>query len=147
MSSYIEKNDLKQGYNVYIDSAVDDKGTLMDVGLLIMEEGDTWKYHEKDKEVALLLFEGKVTYSWDGKSCEAERPNCFHHEAYCLLASCDTEITLTAQAHSEIFVQATKNDNKYESVMYTPDTVQTQHAGSNGELMGCMQREIKTFFD
>ena len=65
MSSYIEKNDLKQGYNVYIDSAVDDKGTLMDVGLLIMEEGDTWKYHEKDKEVALLLFEGKVTYSWD----------------------------------------------------------------------------------
>ena len=46
MSSYIEKNDLKRGYNVYIDSDVDDLGTLMDVGLLIMEEGDTWTYHE-----------------------------------------------------------------------------------------------------
>ena len=32
-------------------------------------------------------------------------------------------------------------------VMYTPETIQTQHAGSNGELLGCMQREIKTFFD
>ena len=31
--------------------------------------------------------------------------------------------------------------------MYTPDTVQTQHAGSKGELMGAMEREIKTFFD
>ena len=31
--------------------------------------------------------------------------------------------------------------------MYTPDTVQTQHAGCHGELLGCMEREIKTFFD
>ena len=32
-------------------------------------------------------------------------------------------------------------------MLYTPETVQTQHAGANGELMGCMRREIKTFFD
>ena len=147
MSSYIEKNDLKRGYNVYIDSDADDLGTMMDVGLLIMEDGDTWHYHETTKEVAVLLFEGKVTYQWGDKTIEAERANCFHHEAYCLLAGCDTDITITAHAHSEIYVQATRNPEKYEAVMYTPDTVQVQHAGSNGELMGCMQREIKTFFD
>ena len=31
--------------------------------------------------------------------------------------------------------------------MYAPEDTQVQHAGSNGELMGCMQREIKTLFD
>ena len=32
-------------------------------------------------------------------------------------------------------------------MLYTPETIQVQHAGANGELMGCMRREIKTFFD
>lgn len=31
--------------------------------------------------------------------------------------------------------------------MYTPDKVQVEHKGFGGELMGCMSREIKTFFD
>ena len=147
MSAYIEKNDLRRGYNVYIDSEADDLGTMMDVGLLIMEEGDSWHYNEAEKEVAILLFEGSVTYEWDGKSAEAVRPDCFHHEAWCLLAGCGTNITLTAHSHSEIYVQATRNAEPYEAVMYTPETVQVQHAGAGGELMGCMQREIKTFFD
>ena len=36
--TYMEKNaELVRGYNSYIDSAADDFGTMMDVGLLIME--------------------------------------------------------------------------------------------------------------
>ena len=58
-----------------------------------------------------------------------------------------TKITLTAHSHSELYMQDTLNEKDYEPVMYTPETVQTQHAGSKGELMGAMEREIKTFFD
>ena len=36
------------------------------------------------------------------KTVEADRPNCFHHEAYCLLAPKGTKITLTAHSHSEL---------------------------------------------
>ena len=146
--SYMNKNaELKQGYNAYIDASVDDMGTQMDVGLLVMEDGDTFIFEEPQKEIAVLLFAGKVTYQWNGETVEAERPDCFRHEAYCLLASRGTKITLTAHGHSELYVQKTINENDYTPVMYTPETIQTQHAGSNGELMGCMQREIKTFFD
>ncbi|MBQ6207055.1 MAG: 5-deoxy-glucuronate isomerase [Oscillospiraceae bacterium] len=141
------KPEVKRGYNVYIDEATNQMGTMMNVGLLVMEDGDAYEYESAEKEVAILLFEGKVTYEWDGKVCEAERPDCFHYEAYCLLASKGTKIKLTAHAHSELYMQDTLNENKYESVMYTPETVQTQRAGSNGELMGCMRRDIKTFFD
>jgi len=141
------KKEIKRGYNSYIDETTNQMGTMMNVGLLVMEDGDTYSYESPDKEVAILLFEGKVTYAWDGKVCEANRPDTFHHEAYCLLASKGTKITLTAHAHSELYMQDTLNDNKYESVMYTPETVQVQEAGSKGELMGCMRRDIKTFFD
>ena len=125
--TYFSKNDtLKQGYNAYVDMSVDDMGTQMDIGLLVMESGDVFTFDEAEKEIAVLLF---------------------HHEAYCLLAGRGTKVTLTARAHSELYIQKTLNDKPFEAVMYTPDTVQTQHAGCGGELLGCMEREIKTFFD
>ena len=146
--AYMNKNaELKNGYNAYIDSSVDDMGTQMDVGLLLMEAGDTYVYEDAKKEVAILLFSGSVTYEWDGKKVEADRPDCFHHDAYCLLAGCGTKVTITAKAHSELYIQATVNETPYEAVMYTPDKVQVEHNGFGGELMGCMSREIKTFFD
>lgn len=83
--AYMNKNaELKNGYNAYIDSSVDDMGTQMDVGLLLMEAGDTYVYEDAKKEAAILLFSGSVTYEWDGKKVEADRPDCFHHDAYCL---------------------------------------------------------------
>ena len=51
----------------------------MDVGLLVMEAGDTFTFEEAEKEIAILLFAGTVTYQWAGKTVEAERPDCFHH--------------------------------------------------------------------
>ncbi|MCD7859857.1 MAG: 5-deoxy-glucuronate isomerase [Firmicutes bacterium] len=146
--SYFSKNsELTNGYNAYIDAASDDMGTQMDVGLLLMEAGDTYVYESEEKEVAILLFSGSVRYEWNAEAVEAQRPDCFHHEAYCLLAPRRTRITLTARCHSELYVQATRNERDYAPVLYTPKTVQTQHAGNGGELMGCMEREIKTFFD
>ena len=143
---YIKK-EIRRGYNSYINAAEDDHGTQMDVGLLVMEAGDTYTVEEPEKETAALLFEGTVTFSYAGKTVEAERPDCFHHEAYCLLCPRGVKIGIRAHGHAEIFLQQTLNDRDYEPVMYTPETVQVQHAGANGELMGAMRREIKTFFD
>ena len=146
--SYLNKNaELRRGYNVYIDAAADDMGTGMDVGLLVMEPGDTYTIQEPEKESAVLLFAGNVTYAWAGRTVQAVRPDSFHYEAYCLLAPRRTKIELTAHEHSELYIQMTVNDRDYEPVMYDPASVQTQHAGANGELLGCMKREIKTFFD
>ena len=46
---YFEK-ELHRGYNPYIDAAVDDMGTLMDVGVLVLDEGDTYGFCEEEKE-------------------------------------------------------------------------------------------------
>ena len=100
MTYFNKNNELKQGYNPYIDMSADDMGTQMDVGLLIMEEGDVFTFQEAEKEIAVLLFSGTVTYAWAGKTVEADRPDCFRHEAYCLLAGRGENVTLTAKAHS-----------------------------------------------
>ena len=64
--TYFNRNaELKQGYNTYIDASLDDMGTQMDVGLLLMEDGDTFVFEETQKEIAVLLFAGKVTYRWN----------------------------------------------------------------------------------
>ena len=139
--------ELHRGYNAYIDTAADDLGTRMDIGLLVMEEGDEYGINDPVKETAVLLFEGDIELTWGEKHVEASRPDCFHYEAYCLLAPRNTEIRIKARSHAEIYLQQTDNERDYEAVLYTPETVQTQHAGANGELMGTMQREIKTFFD
>ena len=146
--TYFNKNaELKNGYNSYIDLDTDDMGTQMDVGLLLMDEGDKFVFDEADKEIAVLLFSGKVTYEWDDKVVEAARPDCFHYEAYCLHAGKGTKITLTAHAHSELYIQKTYNADPFEAVMYDASNIDVEHKGCNGELMGCMEREIKTFFD
>ena len=141
------KKELQRGYNAYIDTKVDDYGMLMDIGLLVLEPGDTYVIDEPDKETAVLLFAGKVVLNWAGNTVEADRPDCFRHEGYCLLSPRRVRIGIEAVSHAELFIQQTDNDRDYAPVLYTPETVQVQHAGANGELLGCMRREIKTFFD
>jgi len=140
--------EIKNGYNSYINANIDDMGTQMDVGLVILDAGESYTFNEPEKEAAALLFEGKVTYSWDGQSVRAERKNIFQgSEPWCLHVCRGTRFTLTAAAHSELYIQMTKNERVFPAKFYYPEDVQVQHAGSNGELMGCMQREIKTLFD
>lgn len=139
--------ELHRGYNAYIDARTDDLGTQMDVGLLVMEAGDVYAIEEPEKETAVLLFEGNVTLRWTGLAVEAVRPDCFRHEAYCLLCPRRVCVEIEAHGHAELFIQQTENPRDYEPVLYSPETVQVQHAGANGELMGAMRREIKTFFD
>ncbi len=143
---YFEK-ELRRGYNPYIDTKLDDMGTQMDVGVLVLEAGDEYSICEADKETAVLLLEGDAILSYGDVCVEIHRPDCFRHEAWCLLAPKGTAIHLKGTSHAEFYIQQTLNSNDYAVILYTPETVQTQHAGSNGELMGAMQREIKTFFD
>ncbi len=143
---YFDK-ELHHGYNIYIDAATDDLGTQMDVGVLVLEEGERFTIHSPRKETAVLLLEGSVDIGYGEQTVAARRPDCFRHEAYCLLAPRGTVISLAAKTHAELYIQQTVNDRDYAPVLYTPEMVQVQHAGANGELMGAMRREIKTFFD
>ena len=143
---YIDKH-VQRGYNAYMEMGHTDCNTNMDVGLLIMEEGDVFELCEAEKEVAYDLLQGKVEFAWDDQVLEADRPDTFHYDAYCLHVCKETKVVIKALSHAEIYVQKTDNERKFDAKMYTKDNMLLQQAGKNGELMGCMRREIKTFFD
>ena len=72
---YMDK-EVKRGYNEYI--RLEDgigRDAMMDVALLVMEDGDTYSFEEGEKELALLVFDGKCTLKWDDGSYEVDRPN------------------------------------------------------------------------
>ena len=71
---YLNK-ELHSGYNAYINAAEDDLGTQMDVGLLVMEPGDSYAIDDEIRETAVLLFEGNVTFRYAGREVRAERPD------------------------------------------------------------------------
>lgn len=143
---YIKK-ELKNGYNDYLNLEGDHGGTMMDVGLLIMEDKETYEFVETRKESAYLLLEGDVTFVYCGNEVRGIRLNTFYHEPWCLHVPCNTEVKVISHGHSEIYVQKTENETEFEAKVYEPKDVCVQRAGSNGELMGCMRRNIKTIFD
>ena len=145
--TYMEPKPLKSGYIPYIDMAQDDYGTQMDVGLLILEAGDSFTISEPEKEVAVLMWEGEADLQWNEGSAHLYRKSPFGHGGYCLLTGRGNTITITAVAHSEFYVQKTLNEKSFPAVLYTPETTLIQHAGAKGELMGAMRRDIITYFD
>ncbi|HHX36492.1 MAG TPA: 5-deoxy-glucuronate isomerase [Clostridiaceae bacterium] len=144
---YIDK-ELKRGYNEYTNVDVrDGEGSLMDVGMLIMEDGDTYEFGDEKKEISWLMFVGKATVEYNGKTVEMERPNPFDYNPWCLLMSAGDSCKLTAHDHCEFYVQATYNDTKYETVLYTPDDTDTWRRGADGELNNLMKRDVRTCYD
>ena len=139
--------EVRRGYNAYLRMDGDDQSTRMDVGLLVMEPGDTYEFDEPEKEIAVDLLQGQVEFHWDNAHAGAERPDTFHYGAWCLHVCRDTKVRIEALTHSELYVQMTDNKNSFPPRLYKPEDVIVQHAGANGELMGCMRREIQTFFD
>lgn len=144
---YIDKT-LKRGYNAYTNCDVrDGEGSLMDVGMLIMEDGDTYTFGDEKKEISWLMFTGKATAEFNGRTVEMERPNPFDYNPWCLLMPAGESCTLTAHGHCEFYVQATYNDRKYEAHLYTPDETDTWRRGADGELNNLMKRDVRTCYD
>lgn len=144
---YIEKA-IQRGYNEYLNLERNNgEGTFMDVGLLVLEPGDTYHFSEKEKEVAWILISGKLEVSYDDKSLEIERPNPFDYNPWCLLMARGHCCKLTAHEYSEIYVQKTLNDRDYDTHLFTNEETHTWHRGDQGELDDCIRRDVRTCFD
>lgn len=138
--------ELKNGYNPYL-TLEENQEVGMDVGLLILKEGQIFAGQWPKKEAAFLLLEGRVLFSYDGKQVEASRKNPFLQEAWCLHLPENAAFEIKALSDCEVYVQAAINEEGFPAKLYSPKEVMVQHAGANNELLGTMRREIKTFFD
>ena len=71
-----------RGYNQYLSADENNsEGSMMDVGMLIMEEGDRYTISEPLKEVSMDFAIGKMTVSYSKETVEVERPNPFDYNS------------------------------------------------------------------
>lgn len=144
---YIKKESLHNGYNEYINqNSHIGRLALMDVGVLILDAGESYEIIDTEKEIATVLVEGHVIFSWNGKSVEAHRKNIFDYKGWCMHQPRNMKCTVKALERSELFIQKTDNNNVFEPKLYAPEDVQVQKAGLH-ELNGTMRRNICTYFD
>ncbi len=143
---YIDKQ-LRPGYNAYLSLPNEDAATQMDVGVLVLGPGDRHAFDEPDKEIAALVLEGKCAFRWAGQEATCDRPDSFHCDPWCLHVPRATPFEVVALGPCEVYIQMTENERAFAPRLYRPEDIMVQHAGSSGELMGCMRREIKTLFD
>ena len=105
---YMDKQ-VKRGYNEYIrlDEGIG-KDAMMDVALLVMEDGDTWSCEEPEKEVAALVFDGKCTIKWENESYDVDRPNPFDYNPSCLHVCKGVKFEIIAHGPCNIYIQKTE---------------------------------------
>ena len=57
---------------------------MMDVGLLILDAGESFVSPGTESEAVFLLFCGKVRFKWNGIERECSRKNEFEEDGWCL---------------------------------------------------------------
>lgn len=124
----------------------DYKEMMMDIRVYRMKAGEERRFFRKGEETALLLLSGKVVFDYENKTEEAGRKDVFTDGPTCLHVCAETEAKVIALADSEILVQCTHNEKKFESKIYRPQDAPWKYSAV-GKYGNVAKRRVNTIFD
>jgi hypothetical protein len=133
------------GYAPISDMANLNQNMLMDIGVYTLEDKNL-EFYENEKEMAILLLEGKITISWKGVSESASRTNVFDEMPFCLHVPKQVKVVVRFEGKAQILVQKTDNDKEFEYKLYTQSELKEEAAGADF-MEGTAKRLIRTIFD
>lgn len=119
---------------------------LMDITVCRMQPGETRSFALADKEMAILLIQGSLAFSYAGEQKQARRENFFTQGAWCLHVPAATPVEITAHEESEVLVQQTVNPRAFAPVFYTPSDGREETFGK-GLYDDKAVRTVRTLFD
>ncbi|MGL5722328.1 MAG: 5-deoxy-glucuronate isomerase, partial [Brevinema sp.] len=105
-----------------------------------------WTRPEDNKEVAVLLVEGDITFNGGGLSTQASRSGVFQEKGWAWHLACGESIKITATKKSELLIMACENSQQFSPKLYAPQDVKLQRFGE-GQWDGTGLRDVLTFFD
>jgi len=107
MLEHQSNNEFKYGYNSISKDDGKNRSMLMDFGVYKMKAGEKVELYDRDKETAIILFQGKIKFLWEGEELVAERENVFDCGPYTLHVSNDKKVIIEFIEDGEIGVQKT----------------------------------------
>ncbi|MEL7657219.1 MAG: 5-deoxy-glucuronate isomerase [Bacillota bacterium] len=138
--------EMKKGYNEICNMKDNRPDMQMDIGIQVMDAGETLKILEEEKETAVLLLEGEVIFQWEGQEVGAVRRSIFDENPVALHVARGIEISVTAKGNAELLIQKTENDRNFASKLYTQNDVGTEIFG-DGVWENTARRACRTVFD
>ena len=117
--------ELKQGRNILTEIDGKHSNMLMDISIEKMTEGDCLKFLHSEKEMAILLIDGEVTFKYENEEKTFKRSSVFDEEPTCLHVCKGVEVEVEANSDVELLVQLTNNENTFETKLYPPDDTRT----------------------
>ena len=144
MINYV--GDLKKGKNVLTDINNKHETMLMDISVFNLEKAQNEVFFEENKETALLLLNGKIEIVWEGQNAVLERGNVFDESPTCLHVPKGVTIDLKALENSEVLIQKTENNNKFDSKLYLQEDCTSEIFG-DGVWNDTARRVVRTVFD
>lgn len=144
MVKYQKNNELMYGFNSITKETDNTEQMLMDFDVY-KGKNESIELYEKNKEIAVILFSGKIELRWENKSEIVERKNVFEEGPYVLHVSKGTEVQIKFYSEGEIGIQKATNNNEFESKFYSPKECKEQCVGDNF-ANGAAKRIIRDIF-
>lgn len=146
MGNFEAFGQLKPGYNQLTDINGKHADMLVDMGVHVIVPGETVRFTENDKEIALLLLVGSICLSWQDKTVYVKRNSFFDENPACLHVPRNVEVEVTADEQTELLVIKVLNENDFNPKWYSPDDTILQIFGE-GVWNGAARRMVRTVFD
>ena len=118
---------------------------LMDFGILKISAGKS-EMSSEDKERAFLLMSGKVVFTWEGMSVEAERNSLLDENPTVLHLPAGVSAEIVALSDVEIAVQKKRNKKSFKSRLFKPEDCKSAEFGK-GTLQETSTRIVRTVID
>lgn len=141
-----QKTPFEIGYNSITNLQGEHSDMMMDFGILKLEKGTVFQ-DDTTLERVFVLLSGKIRVSWDGKTVEAERDNCFDENLWCLNLSKADSVTIEGLSEdSEVAVIRTENHREFNGAIYHKDKVVREIRGEN-TMDDAGRRIVRTAMD
>lgn len=124
----------------------DYKDMMMDIRVYRMKAGETRTFGFEGEETAVLLLEGKITFSWDDQKAQVSRESVFTEGPWCVHVCTGAKVSVTADTEAEILVQRTKNEKEFPGKLYKPEDAPWGYS-CVGKFGNVAKRRVNTIFD
>lgn len=138
--------ELKYGIHSLCEIDGKNKDMLMDIAIVKLEKEAIESYYQANKEMAILLLDGKVKIKWLAKEEVIERRSVFDESPWCLHVPKETAVTVEFLEASEVLIQCTDNQNDFADKLYSP-TDCTSDIFGEGVWNDVARRVVRTVFD
>ncbi|MDR2434460.1 MAG: 5-deoxy-glucuronate isomerase, partial [Treponema sp.] len=142
------KTPFNWGYTPLVSRSGATADMLMDFGVLRLKPDESFEAYSKTDESVFLLARGNAVINLDNDGHrEVSRPNLFDYSPWCVSLPVNRRITINAlDKGAEFYYCATKNDNRFDLKLYTPEDCRSEFRGE-GTMRETSTRIVRTCFD